>query len=160
DEKKKPARVRPEGEKKTAVLPPISRIKAPVPAPAPAAAPAPEPAQEPAEAAVADEEKPAEAAADSVPSDGKIIHIKPPVIVKELAAQLGLKPFQITKDLIDLKTFVNINQSIEADIAEAICKKHGFVFEKEKRHKGEGVHKPAPVVVPPKPVEKPKEAEL
>ena len=31
----------------------------------------------------------------------KIIHIKPPIVVKELAAQLGLKNFQLIKELMD-----------------------------------------------------------
>ncbi|MCL4109300.1 UNVERIFIED_CONTAM: hypothetical protein GTU68_019728 [Idotea baltica] len=71
----------------------------------------------------------------------KIIHIKPPIIVKELAGLLGVKPFALLKDLIELEVFANQNQSIEPDIASQICEKHGFIFEQEKREKGGGVHK-------------------
>ncbi len=79
----------------------------------------------------------------------KIIHIKPPIIVKELAGMLGVKPFALLKDLIELEVFANQNQSIEPDIASQICVKHGFIFEQEKREKGGGVHKEEEVVVEP-----------
>src|SRR5690606_7186433 len=35
---------------------------------------------------------------DSEPIDPKVIHLKPPVIVKDLAERLSLKSFQIIKD--------------------------------------------------------------
>ena len=83
----------------------------------------------------------------------KIIHIKPPIIVKELATQLGLKPHQLIAELMTFNIFANINQTIEPDIASKICENHGFVLEKERREKGAGVHKIEQVVVaPPKPV--------
>lgn len=162
----KPKRVRraADGETKVTHLPPISKIKAPA-APA-VATPPPAPAPEPASESVALEPAPAEgeaaAAAESAapPADEKVIHIKPPIIVKELAAQLGLKPFQITKDLIELKIFANPNQAIEPDVAEAICNKHGYTFEKEKRKEGGGVHKQEVKPEPPKIPEKPKAEEL
>ena len=71
----------------------------------------------------------------------KIIHIKPPIIVKDLATQLGIKTFQLISDLMEMNIFANQNQTIEPDIATKICAKHGFVFEKERREKGGGVHK-------------------
>src|SRR5207244_3388938 len=83
----------------------------------------------------------------------KIIHIKPPIIVKELAMQLGLKPHQVIAELMNFNIFANINQTIEPDIASKICEGHGFVLEKERREKGGGVHKVEQVVVaPPRPV--------
>ena len=83
----------------------------------------------------------------------KIIHIKPPIIVKELAPQLGLKPHQLIAELMTFNIFANINQTVEPDIASKICENHGFVLEKERREKGAGVHKIEQVVVaPPKPL--------
>lgn len=73
--------------------------------------------------------------------DQKIIHIKPPIIVKELAKMMDLKPFKLIQDLMEMDVFANLNQSIEPDVAAQVCEKHGFVFEKEKREKGGGVHK-------------------
>jgi translation initiation factor IF-2 len=126
-----------EPEPAPATPPPISS--------APAASAEPEPAPVEDEPSLADE---------------KVIHIKPPIIIKELAAQLGLRPPQIMKDLMGMNIFANINQSIEPDVAEKICKIHGFTFEKEKREKGGGVHKVEIVVQPPSEPAKPRAEEL
>ena len=76
----------------------------------------------------------------------KIIHIKPPVIVKELALLMELKPFLLIQDLMEMDVFANLTQAIEPDVASKICEKHGFIFEKEKREKGAGVHKVEEVI--------------
>ncbi len=98
---------------------------------------------------------PVENAEPEVSESGEIIiHIKPPIIVKELATQLKLRPFEVIKDLMAMGIFANINQTIEPDTAGAVCKLHGAVFEVEKREKGGGVHKTeAPIIAPPAPVE-------
>lgn len=90
----------------------------------------------------------------------KIINLKPPIVVKELAVALGLKPFALIKDLMELDVFVNQNQSIEPDVAEQICEKNGFVLEKEKREKGGGVHKVEEVIEEPEEEEASEEDEL
>ena len=92
----------------------------------------------------------------------KVIHIKPPIQIKELATQLEVPPFKIIKDLMGMQIFANINQSVEPEIASKLCDMYGFVFEREKRVVGGGVHKEEKaVVVPPKPVEeKSEEAKL
>jgi len=79
----------------------------------------------------------------------KVIHIKPPIIVKDLAELMELKPFKLIQDLMELDVFANKEQSIEPEIASKICEKHGFVFEKEKREKGAGVHKVEEVIEEP-----------
>lgn len=73
--------------------------------------------------------------------DKKIIHIKPPIIVKELALMMELKPFLLIQDLMEMDVFASLTQAIEPEVASRICEKHGFIFEKEKREKGAGVHK-------------------
>ena len=78
--------------------------------------------------------------------DQKIIHIKPPIIVKELAKMMEIKPLMLIKDLMEMEVFANLNQAIEPDVASQLCEKHGFVFEKEKREKGAGVHKVEEVI--------------
>jgi translation initiation factor IF-2 len=136
------------------VLPPISRIRQPQttvapepPPPAPEASPPP-----------ADDR--AEALEET--EDGrKIIHIKPPIIVKDLASQLGVKNFQLIKELMDdFKIFVNQNMTVEPEVATKVCENHGFVFEMERREKGGGVHKQVEVVVAPPPPVIEKEEEL
>ena len=82
----------------------------------------------------------------------KVVVIKPPIIVKDLAAKLGLKPYQIIHHLMEMNIFTSANQSVEEDVARKLCVKLGFTFEIEKREKGAGqVHAPVKIVEPPKP---------
>ncbi len=90
----------------------------------------------------------------------KVINLKPPIVVKDLAAELGLKPFILIKELMGIDVFVNQNQSIESDIAAKICKNHGFLLEQEKREKGGGVHKVEEVIEEPEEEEVVEEDEL
>ena len=134
------------------VLPPISKILPPIMTKTPEAVV--QPVQP-----VLPEVVPAPAGEPSAPvSDERIVHIKPPIIVRELAQQIGLKPFQLIHDLMDMNIFAAINHTIEPDVAAAICKKHGYTFEVEKREKGGGVHTRTVVVEePPPPVIQTKE---
>jgi translation initiation factor IF-2 len=118
------------------------------------AAAAPEAVEPPAETPVAAAEPVAAVEADAteptMTEDGrKIINIKPPIVVKDLATALGLRPFQVIKDLMEANIFATLNQTIDPNVASDVCEKHGFVFEKDKRQTGSGVHKPEPVVAPP-----------
>jgi translation initiation factor IF-2 len=137
------------------VLPPISRFHD-VPAPPEPVAVAPPPAP------IAVEPAPMPESADAeVAEPQKIIHIKPPIIVKDLAQQLGMKNFQLIKELMDdFNIFANPNLTVEPEVATKICEKHGFVFEMERREKGGGVHKVEQVVVAPPPPVIAKEEEL
>ncbi len=84
-----------------------------------------------------------EASKVALPADAKVITIKPPIVVRELAEQLKQKPFKIIADLMGLGVFANVNQAIEEAIAERICANYGFRFEVEKRERGSGlVHAP------------------
>src|SRR5438270_2796732 len=152
-DEKKPKPKRSEGDgavKRAAVLPPISRLRTPGPiSPSVASAPAPAP-----EAPAVTAEPVAAAAAATEPEvEQKIIHIKPPIVVKELALQLGLKNFQLIKELMDdFNIFATgPTHTVEPDVAAKLCEKHGFVFEMERREKGGGVHKVEQVVVAPPP---------
>ncbi|MGI8966411.1 MAG: translation initiation factor IF-2, partial [Limisphaerales bacterium] len=73
------------------------------------------------------------------PSEGQLITLKPPVIVRELAAQLKRKPFQLIADLMEVGVFATVNQSIDELVAQKICAKYGFRFEVEKRERGGGI---------------------
>ena len=141
-----------ETKKKTTVLPPISRIRESLGGTvAPPKPKAPEPAA-PTRSTTDGAGAEATPAETEAPSQN-VIHIKPPIIVKQLAVELGLKPHQLIAELMNFNIFANINQTIEPDIASKIAESHGFVLEKERREKGGGVHKVEQVVVaPPKPV--------
>ncbi len=149
-DKKHPQKKTADGEikKKTTVLPPISRIRASLEAPtAPPKKPEPPQPTTTTDGAAAVETAAPEAEAPAQ----NVIHIKPPIIVKQLAAELGLKPHQLIAELMNFNIFANINQTIEPDVASKIAESHGFVLEKERREKGGGVHKVEQVVVAPPP---------
>jgi translation initiation factor IF-2 len=154
-----------EAKPKRQVLPPISRIRASLETPvAPSKAiapakpqPAPAPPAEP-PSTIVDGTTAPPAEAEVEPQ--KVIHIKPPIIVKQLAIELGLKPHQVIAELMSFNIFANINQTIEPDIASKITESHGFVLEKERREKGAGVHKVEEVIVAPPPPVIEKEEEL
>ena len=157
-DKKHPEKKAADGEikKKTTVLPPISRIRASFETPT---APPPKKAEPAPPKPTTDSAATAAAEPEAAPQN--VIHIKPPIIVKEFAGQLGLKPFQLIKELMDDFTiFANQNQTIEPDVATKVAEKHGFVLEKERREKGAGVHKVEQVVVAPPPPVIEKEEEL
>ena len=73
------------------------------------------------------------------PTVGEIITLKSPIVVRELAEQLRLKPFKLIADLMELGVFANVNQAIDELVAEKVCAKNGFRFEVEKRERGGGV---------------------
>jgi translation initiation factor IF-2 len=168
-DRKKPSKKAEDGEvkPKRAVLPPISRIRASLetlPAsakPAPPAKPAESLPTEVPGTVVGEKTAPEATAlppAEAETAAQKVVLIKPPIVVKQLATELALKPHQLIAELMTYNIFANINQTIEPDIASKIAENHGFVLEKERREKGAGVHKVEQVVVaPPPPVIEKKE---
>ena len=73
------------------------------------------------------------------PSQAKLLSLKQPIIVRDLAKVLNRKSFQIIADLMELSVFATVNQAIEEFTAKEICAKYGFRFEIEKRERGAGV---------------------
>jgi translation initiation factor IF-2 len=136
--KKSPAK---EKVKKLESAPAELPAATPVPvAEKPTSAPTPPPAAAPVN----------EAAIEEAVDESKIIQMKPPIQVRDLATRLNLKPFQLIHELMEMNVFATLNQNIEEAVAKKICEKRGFVFMAEKRKEGGGVHKVAPVVEPPK----------
>ena len=79
----------------------------------------------------------------TAPEGSPVIIIKPPIIVRDLAEQMKLKPFKIIADLMELGVFANVNQAIDETTAQKVAAKNGFKFEVEKRERGGGiVHAP------------------
>ncbi|NBS83979.1 MAG: translation initiation factor IF-2 [Verrucomicrobia bacterium] len=87
---------------------------------------------------------------DGTIDESKIIQMKPPIQVRDLATRLNLKPFQLIHELMEMNVFATLNQTLEEAVAKKICEKRGLIFMAEKRKEGGGVHKVAPVVEPPK----------
>lgn len=139
DEKK--PKVRKTARTGKAVLGTISKVLDKDNAPEPAAVPVVIEAAEPAIIETAE--------STEVSDDPKLIIIKPPILVPDLANRLGLKPFNIMADLIKIGVFPAPNQPLEPEIAAKICEIHGFVFEREKRDKEKGFHKVEEVIKEP-----------
>jgi translation initiation factor IF-2 len=79
----------------------------------------------------------------NLPADAKVITIKPPIVVRELADHLKQKAFKIIADLMQLGVFATVNQAIDESAAQRVCAAYGFKFEVEKRERGSGiVHAP------------------
>lgn len=102
--------VPPGAAKRQAVLPPLSRVRASLQA-----------------SAVFEEA--GEYARAAPPKPPRIIRIKPPIIVRQLATELGLKPNQIIEELMTYNIYATVNQTIEPHIASKIAQNHGFNLE-------------------------------
>lgn len=75
---------------------------------------------------------------------GHTIKIKPPIVVRDFAVSLSLKPFRLISELMEMGIFASINQSLEVDVAQKIAQKHGFTLDVQ--HRGEQEVKKAPEV--------------
>ena len=67
--------------------------------------------------------------------EGNLIIVKPPIVVRDFAGLIGLKPFQLISELMEMGIFASMNQTIEEDVAQKLAKAKGF--ELEIRHRGE-----------------------
>ncbi len=79
----------------------------------------------------------------------KVIHIKGPIVVSDLAELMGLRPFKLIKELMTMDVFANAEQTIEPSFAAKLCELNGFILEQERREKGAGVHKVEEIIVEP-----------
>ena len=67
--------------------------------------------------------------------EGNLIIVKPPIVVRDFAGLIGLKPFQLISELMEMGIFASMNQTIEEEVANKVAKSKGF--ELEIRHRGE-----------------------
>lgn len=88
-------------------------------------------------------EAPTEAGTEE--TNEKIISIKGPIIVKDLAVLLNLKPFQLIHHLMELNVFATLTQVLDEEQAKKVSVKLGFSFLTEKRNKE--AHAPVQVKV-------------
>ncbi len=128
--------------------PPADKIPAPVspPPPGPAKTPPPPPPSKMGPASVAPPPAPSVAEASTGDAKGeeaaqdlgkiRTIVVKPPIVVRDLATELGIKPFKLISELMEMGIFASINQSLEEDVASKLAEKRGIIL--EIRHRGEG----------------------
>ncbi|MEY4939907.1 MAG: Translation initiation factor [Verrucomicrobiota bacterium] len=122
-----PASVAPGPVAKAPALPPALPPRAPAPVMAPR--PPPLPATQAATLA--------NAAVPQITIQGetKILHLKPPIVVRDFAAALSLKPFKLISELNQLVGFAAMNSTIEEAVAQKVAEKYGFVL--EIKHRGD-----------------------
>ena len=57
----------------------------------------------------------------------KVVYLRPPIVVKEVASKLEVWPFRLMHDLCGMNIFVSsINESIETEVAKFICAQYGY----------------------------------
>ena len=131
--------------------PPVPQTAPPVAAPPraapPAAAPprAVQPPRPPAppspvtkvdsESADADGEDSIESTETEASDELRIVHVKPPIIVRDFAVEIGLKPFKLISELMEMGIFASMNQTIEESTAHTLAERHGCRL--EIHHRGE-----------------------
>jgi translation initiation factor IF-2 len=85
-------------------------------------------------------------AAPSQPGENlQNITIRPPIVVRDFAIALSLRPFRLISELMEMGIFASMNQTIEEHIAIRVALKHGIAL--EVRHRGEAASqaaKPSP----------------
>jgi translation initiation factor IF-2 len=69
--------------------------------------------------------------------DVKLISMKPPVVVRDFATALGMRPFQLISELMQMGIFAAITQSLDEAVAAKLAEKHGFLL--EVKHRGDPI---------------------
>jgi len=78
----------------------------------------------------------------SAPGDVKILQCKPPIVVRDFATALGLKPFKLISERMEMGIFASMTQSLDEAVAVKVAEKHGFLL--EVKHRGEAAPQPTP----------------
>ncbi len=139
-------RVSPQQPPHVRVVPQASRPQTPPlvgsrPAPLtpPSSRPAMPPLTAPAKSAVAgaprEDASPIQGEATDVVAGNKVLQIKPPIVVRDFATMIGVKPFRLISELMEMNIFASMNQVIEEEVALKIAERHGFTL--EIKHRGE-----------------------
>jgi translation initiation factor IF-2 len=71
----------------------------------------------------------------------RTVQVKPPIVVRDFAVALGLKPFKLISELMERGIFASMNQSIKESVATELAEKHGVIL--DIRHRGDAAA-PAP----------------
>lgn len=133
----------PAAPKSAPAVPPPPAVKKPMPVPPPVSAkapgvvmpnisvvrrPAPVVPVQPAADSKAEQPQASDAA-----SGTKTLQVKPPIIVREFAKSMDVKPFRLISELMDMGIFASMNQAIEENTAVEIAKRHGFTLDIKRR---------------------------
>ncbi len=151
----KPAPVPPPPAPKAPVAPP------PVPAMPKAPMPPPTPSVKTAPAAPVPPAVPGTPASPAPAADAprKKLSLRAPVVVRDLATALDIRPFRIISELMSMGIFASLNQDIKDEVAVKIADNHGIELEVKHREKGATQQAPKPEPVVQKPIDDEKDKE-
>jgi len=113
--------------KPIAAVPPAAEKRPPAPVALPKTTKAPLPPRP--------QKAPGDASTTEGADGSKIIHVKPPIVVRDFASAIGLMPFKLISELMEMGIFAAMNQTIEESVAQRIAVSHGFTL--EIHHRGE-----------------------
>ncbi|MCE9614720.1 MAG: translation initiation factor IF-2 [Lentisphaerae bacterium] len=102
------------------VEPVVVKPATPVVPPAPVAMPKPPPPPPP------------PAKPEVIPGE-RAIHVKGPVVVRDLAEALGMRPNAVIAELMGMNILASITQKVDVAVARAVAEKHGYTLEHDKR---------------------------
>ena len=130
--------------------PPVKSAPMSVPAPAPVPATGGAGSKPPAIAAGV-------VAAPEPAGPGRVIQVKPPIIVRDFASLLGVKPFRLISEMMEMNIFASMNQAVDEEVAVRLATRHGCTLEIKHRGEQPGAGGSAPVKkVEPPPVDETK----
>jgi translation initiation factor IF-2 len=92
--------------------------------------------------------RPAATGSSVTPGSKGAVTVRPPIVVRDFAIALNLKPFQVIGNLMELNKVVSATSVIDEADARKVAERHGYTL--EIRHRGEGAQ-------PVKKAEKPSE---
>lgn len=123
---------------KAGTPPPAPKAESAPPPPAPPAvpkpvAPAPPPTPPVAEKPETQAKAPPPVATEAPAEGSKVIILKGPVVVRDLASIMGVRPNQLIAELMRLNVLASINEQIDIKDAARVAEKHGFTVEREKK---------------------------
>lgn len=81
--------------------------------------------------------RPTSSAPIITPGSKGTVTVRPPIVVRDFAIALNLKPFQVIGGLMELGKVVSLASVIDEVDAKKVAEKQGFIL--EIRHRGEGV---------------------
>jgi len=61
--------------------------------------------------------------------------MKPPIVVRDFATALGLKPFKLISELMEMGIFASMTQSLDEGVAVKVADRHGYLL--EIKHRGD-----------------------
>jgi translation initiation factor IF-2 len=74
------------------------------------------------------------AVAPVAPAAGSVVTVQGPIVVRELAEKLGMRPNQLIAELMSMNILASITERVDVNIAKKIAEKHGVTLEHEKKN--------------------------